>query len=72
MDLDGRRARRLTHARGQDVAAGWSPDGKSILFTSERDGRQQVYRMAADGSRQRNLSRSGVGSIATTWQRFRA
>jgi Tol biopolymer transport system component len=66
---DGRHVRRLTRARGVDSAAGWSPDGTKILFTSERNGRGQVYVMNADGSGQRNLSRSSLDETATSWQR---
>ena len=33
-----------------NVWPSWSPDGKSIAFSSVRDGGQNIYRMAADGS----------------------
>lgn len=35
-----------------NVAPTWSPDGKMILFLSDRDGRWRPYLMNADGSRQ--------------------
>ena len=36
----------------------WSPDGRKIAFMSQRDGNSEVYVMNADGSGQRNLTRS--------------
>jgi len=35
------------------VAATWSPDGRTILFLTDRDGAWRLYRMNADGSNQR-------------------
>jgi Tol biopolymer transport system component len=35
--VDGRRLRRLTEAPGISAAGGWSPDGRRIVFTSNRD-----------------------------------
>ncbi|MCG6942854.1 MAG: M20/M25/M40 family metallo-hydrolase [Thiohalocapsa sp.] len=36
-DTDGNLLRRLTHARGYDAEGSWSPDGRTILFASNRD-----------------------------------
>lgn len=33
-----------------DYDAAWSPDGRSIVFTSERNGSADLYRMNSDGS----------------------
>jgi TolB protein len=68
VDATGRNERRLTRGSAQDVAAAWSPDGRQILFTSDRDGREQVYVMRVDGTRQRNVSRSGFADTATSWR----
>ena len=35
----------------------WSPDGRKIVFVSDRDGNLEIYVMNADGSGQRNLTR---------------
>jgi Tol biopolymer transport system component len=37
----------------------WSPDGRSIAFVSDRDGRYEVYLMNADGSGTRRLTEDG-------------
>jgi TolB protein len=45
----------------------WSPDGKSIAFASDRDGRYGVYVMRADGTHTRLLSVSSAGDLAPAW-----
>ena len=65
MNADGSGQQRLT-PRGSDLRAGlddqrrpgWSPDGRRIAFVSKRDGNDEVYVMNADGSGQRNLTRT--------------
>jgi len=36
-----------------NVAPTWSPDGRTILFLSDRDGAWRLYRMNADGADQK-------------------
>ena len=48
---------RLTDS-GFNNGGEWSPDGARIAFQSQRDGNYEIYRMNADGSEQRNLTRS--------------
>lgn len=55
-DLDGSNLKRLTDAPGYDAEGSYSPDGKLIVFTSMRDGDQEIYVMNADGSNQRRLT----------------
>ena len=43
-----------------DSGPAWSPDGKKIVFTSNRDGNSEIYVMNADGSGQTNLTRNGA------------
>ena len=58
LDAAGQIVQRLTtppygggHAP-DNVAPAWSPDGKTILFLTNRDGAWRLYRMNADGSDQ--------------------
>jgi Tol biopolymer transport system component len=48
-DLDGSKLRRLTDTPGYDAEATLSPDGKTIVFTSVRDGDLELYTMDTEG-----------------------
>jgi len=54
--LDGSGFQRLTDTPGYDAEATLSPDGKSIVFTSVRDGDLEIYTMAIDGSQVTRLT----------------
>ena len=55
-DSSGRGARRLTTNPGYDAEGTLSPDGKTIVFTSLRDGDLDIYTMRVDGTRLRRLT----------------
>ncbi|MGB2715774.1 MAG: hypothetical protein WBC51_16455 [Vicinamibacterales bacterium] len=42
-DYDGARQVRLTISRAQDISPVWSPDGRSLAFSSWRSGYQDLY-----------------------------
>ena len=44
MDLASKRLTRVTRHYAIDTEPAWMPDGKSLLFTSDRGGRPQIYR----------------------------
>lgn len=54
--VDGSSPRQLTTAPGLDSSPAWSPDGRQIAFTSQRDGNANIYVMNADGSAQTRLT----------------
>ena len=68
MDADGGNRMRLTESKGRDVGAAWSPDGRLLAFTSDRDKNgeclwhdcvgynPEVYVMRGDGSDERRLT----------------
>ncbi len=48
-ELDKGLARRLTNYRGMNRRPVWSPDGTSVAFISNRDGRRAVYSVPVEG-----------------------
>jgi Tol biopolymer transport system component len=55
MNVDGTNVRNLTNLPVYDRYPLWSPDGKTIVFESNRAGHSQLYLMNADGSNVRLL-----------------
>jgi Tol biopolymer transport system component len=65
MNTDGTGATALTHDNPEteafaDFSPRWSPDGTKIAFVSNRDGRQQIYLMNADGTNQTKVTNTGL------------
>lgn len=56
MDASGGNVRNLTQHPALDSDPDWSPDGKQILFLSNRDGGINTYVMDADGQNVRQLT----------------
>ena len=56
--VDGRRAL-IAQFKGINGAPAWSPDGRYIVFTSDRAGQPQIYRMTADGRQTQRLTFEG-------------
>jgi len=55
---------RLTFDAGEDETPVWSPDGRSIAYSSTREGLgRAIYRKAADGSGKEELLWSGKGHV---------
>src|SRR5262249_40037420 len=55
-NADGSNQRNLTQNAAADRQPAWSPDGSRIAFVSDRDGRQDLYVMNADGSNPTRLT----------------
>jgi TolB protein len=54
--IDGQQMQRLTVTRGYDAEATVSPDGKTIVWTSVKDGDLDIYAMNLDGTNVRRLT----------------
>jgi Tol biopolymer transport system component len=59
-NLDGSGLKRLTNSKGYDAEGSYSPDGKQIVFCSNRSGDKnlELYIMNADGSNVRQLTKA--------------
>lgn len=69
MDHDGNNRVRLTHDSALDTQPVWLPDGKTILFVSNRQGNMQIWIMKADGSGQKPLTPNEMKCSDPTWIR---
>ena len=65
---DGTGQQRLTDGMHYDGSSAWSPDGRMIAFSSNRDGQIELYTMRADGSRQERLTHTTVSPGAAAPQ----
>jgi TolB protein len=59
MDVSGGDLRRLTSNAAIDTEPTWMPDGRTIVFTSDRGGSAQLYRMSASGGAVQRLTFEG-------------
>ena len=64
---DGTDERRLTDSPGNDQFPSWSPDGRMIAFSSDRDGQNEIYVMNADGSNQTRIAPHSEEDLVPRW-----
>jgi tricorn protease len=58
MPIAGGKATRLTDSPAYDHGIAWSPDSRQIIFASDRNGREDLYRLESDDPEHRELSRA--------------
>ncbi len=62
MDIASKQWVQLTHDGGKNDFPYWSPDGRHIIFQSNRTGTLQIWTMLADGTGQKQLTFIGSNS----------
>ncbi len=67
MNPDGSNLRRLTAGPGSNESASWAPNGRHLVFQSNRLGSFQLFTMLADGSEQQQISRGPGESTSSSW-----
>jgi Tol biopolymer transport system component len=55
-DLDGKIVKQLTHSKGYDAEATLSPDGKTMVYTSDKDGDIELYLMDLETGKERRIT----------------
>jgi Tol biopolymer transport system component len=60
---DGTDLRKITDDAPKDRGAKWSPDGKRIVFYSDRDGRYELWSIDAEGSNLQQMTKTTGESI---------
>jgi dipeptidyl aminopeptidase/acylaminoacyl peptidase len=58
---------RLTRSKGSSTHPQWSPDGKRLAFTSDREGNPQIYLLAPGGGEAVQLTRHETGVVRFQW-----
>jgi hypothetical protein len=71
MSIDGGRAELLSGGVSWESQPRYSPDGKSIVFTSDRDGGDNIWLMDADGRNRRQLTKETLRLVNVRSARVR-
>ena len=67
LDLNTRISKRVTNNSSIDVSASFSPDGKKIVFNSDRSGRRHLYVSDVGGKNVKRISREGGSYYTPVW-----
>jgi TolB protein len=69
MHADGTDSTNISRHAKADRHPDWSPDGTKIAFTSDREGKDDIYVMDDDGSNPVNLTQNQAGrNRSPAWQ----
>ena len=67
-DLKAASDRQLTERKGLDIRPSWSPDGTRLAYTSFRDGKLEIWTMAADGTGAERLFDCDTDASDPSWK----
>ena len=68
MNTNEKKPIKLTKGPASDITPVWSPDGRKIAFSSDRDGDNEIYVMNADGTNPIQLTHNMLEiDIAPSW-----
>lgn len=56
--------RRLTLDENENVPTAWTPDSKAVLFSSDRNGRREIFKQAIDEDLPESLASSSSGDLS--------
>ena len=62
MDIASKQWVQLTHDSNRNDFPSWSPDGRHLVFQSNRTGTEQIWSMLADGTKVQQLTFTGRNS----------
>jgi TolB protein len=65
-DLNGKIVKQLTHAKGYDAEATLSPDGKKMIYTSDKDGDIDLYIMDLATGKEKRITNT-LGYDGGAW-----
>lgn len=65
-DLDGKIVKQLTHSKGYDAEATLSPDGKKMIYTSDKDGDIDLYIMDLKTGKEKRITNT-LGYDGGAW-----
>ena len=67
LDVATKQVRQLTFSAKSEESPRWSPDGKTLAFTSDREENQQIYLLPMDGGEGIALTKGKRGVQSYTW-----
>jgi TolB protein len=67
---DGTDLRNLTEGQGNNEDPCWSPDGRYLAFSSNREGGYHLYVMTASGHNQQRITFGNGEQTSPSWSPF--